>query len=303
MASGPPDYKLRSGWNALLPPREPQPSLAGNREADVVVVGAGFTGLACARRWHELAPQSRIVVIDSSEIGEGNPGRNSGFLLEIALADDADAQSTARMEACNRLTREAMQAIVAIARSANATVDLQPAGTYRAAAGPAGLTALQKYETFLQTAGLPHRRLDRAALGEELGTEFYCAGLYSPDCYLGQPAALIRAIADDLPTPIVVFENTPALTIQRNAGSWEVQSPGGELRCGRLVLANNAFARQLGVARSRLASVYTYAGLTDVLSDEQLASLGSAPNWGLLPTHRLGSTLRRTADGRLLIRS
>ncbi|MEO1081158.1 MAG: FAD-binding oxidoreductase [Pseudomonadota bacterium] len=303
MNTAPPDYRLRSGWNALLPRREPLPALAGEQRADVVIVGAGFTGLACARRWQELAPLARVVVIDSSEIGEGNPGRNSGFFLEVALADDADPRSTARMEACNRLTRETMRDIVAAAQSVDASIDLARAGTYRAAAGPVGMKALQKYETFLQSAGLPYRRLDRAALGEELGTGFYTAGLYSPDCYLGHPAALIRAIADALPESVVVFENTPALTISRSAGFWDIESPGGRLRSAKLVLANNAFARQLGIARSRLASVYTYAGISDVLSDEQLAGLGSNKNWGVLPMHRLGSTLRRTVDGRLLIRS
>ncbi|MEM9314094.1 MAG: FAD-binding oxidoreductase [Pseudomonadota bacterium] len=268
-----------------------------------MIVGAGFTGLACARRWHELSPQARIVLIDSSEIGEGNPGRNSGFLLEIALADDADSRSTARMEACNRLTREAMRDIVTTVTSADATIDLQRAGTYRAAAGPSGMRALASYETFLQAAGLAHRRLDRAALGAELGTEFYTAGLYSPDCYLGQPAALIRAIAKQLPEPVVLYENTPARAIRCNAGIWELETPGGLLRCHRLVLANNAFARQLGVARSQLASVFTYAALTGVLDDKQLAGLGRNENWGVLPMHRLGSTLRRTIDGRLLIRS
>ena len=82
-----------------------------SRSADAVVIGAGFTGLACARRWQELAPNARVVVIDASEIGEGNPGRNSGFLLEIALAEDANPANMQRMLTCNSLTQAAMQSI------------------------------------------------------------------------------------------------------------------------------------------------------------------------------------------------
>ncbi|NQV63823.1 MAG: FAD-binding oxidoreductase, partial [SAR86 cluster bacterium] len=99
-----PNYQLKSGWNALLPDRQAQPALQGKQVADVVVIGAGFTGLACARRWQELAPNARVVVIDASEIGEGNPGRNSGFLLEIALAEDANPANMQRMLTCNSLT-------------------------------------------------------------------------------------------------------------------------------------------------------------------------------------------------------
>ncbi|MEE4110572.1 MAG: FAD-binding oxidoreductase [Halieaceae bacterium] len=298
-----PDYLQVSGWNALLPPRTPNPPLDAHREVDLAVIGAGFTGLACARRWHELAPDDRIAIVDSSTVGEGNPGRNSGFLLDVALAEDADARNTERMARCNELTRGAMRGILADVTASPEPIDLVKTGTYRAAAGAAGLRSLRNYARFLDAAGLPYRDLDREAINRELGTQFYVAGIYSPDCYLGQPAAIIRAIAARLPDAVSLYENTPALRIERSAGAWQVQTPAGSLRCSSLVLANNAFAGKLGVAPSRLAAVYTYAGLTPVLSEEALATLGSNPNWGLLPTHRLGSTLRRTADGRLLVRS
>src|SRR5690606_16286993 len=64
-----------------------------------------------------------------------------------------------------------------------------------------------------------------------------------------------------------------------------------------------AFCKQLGIGRSRIVAMYTYAGLTERLPAGVAASLGTVPNWGMLPAHRLGSTLRRTTDGRLLIRS
>ena len=105
-----PRYRLKSGWNALLSNRSPLSSLRGQQVADVVVIGAGFTGLACARRWQELAPSARVVVIDASEIGEGNPGRNSGFLLDIALAEDANSakRSGVRRTATLRLCKSTM---------------------------------------------------------------------------------------------------------------------------------------------------------------------------------------------------
>jgi len=298
-----PDYQLACGWNVLLPTRQALPSLHGDHPADVVIIGAGWTGLACARRWQELAPDARVVVIDASEIGEGNPGRNSGFLLEVALAEDADPANISRMHECNRLIQETMQTIVADVKAYEHPADLARAGTYRAAAGPVGLKSLHNYKAFLEGAGLPYRELDRAALNLELGSDFYEAGLYSPHCYLAQPAEVMRAITARLPGSVQIYENTPAVGIKKVAGKWQVTTTNGSLHSPRLVLANNAFTRDLGVARSRLATVYTYAGLTERLDEKLLDSLGSNHNWGLLPTHRMGSTLRRTADGRLLIRS
>ena len=298
-----PNYQLKSGWNALLPDRQAQPALQGKQMADVVVIGAGFTGLACARRWQELAPNARVVVIDASEIGEGNPGRNSGFLLEIALAEDANLANMQRMLTCNSLTQTAMQSIAKDVVASGAAVDLERVGTYRAAASSAGLKSLSHYKQFLEEAGLPYRSLDQAQLRTELGTDFYQAGLYSPHCYLAQPAAVIRAIYSQLPDSISVFENTPALKLSKTGDQWTVTTDQGEISCSKLVLANNSFARELGVSRARMAAVYTYAGLTPRLDQDVLNSLGSVTNWGLLPSHRLGSTLRRTADGRLLVRS
>jgi glycine/D-amino acid oxidase-like deaminating enzyme len=298
-----PRYRLKSGWNALLSNRSPLSSLRGQQVADVVVIGAGFTGLACARRWQELAPSARVVVIDASEIGEGNPGRNSGFLLDIALAEDANSANMQRMLTCNSLTQAAMQSICRDVDASGDAVDLVRAGTYRAAASSVGLKSLTNYTQFLEGAGLPYRQLDQAQIRQELGTDFYQSGLYTPDCYLAQPAAVIRAIFSQLPSTITLFENTPALKINQRLGQWKVTTPDGELTSTKLVLANNSFAKELGIARSRMAAVYTYAGLTPQLDKQLLDSLGSVSNWGLLPAHRLGSTLRRTADGRLLVRS
>ena len=298
-----PNYLLKSGWNALLPARQAHPHLQSSETADVVIVGAGYTGLACARRWQELTPDARVVLMDASEIGEGNPGRNSGFLLEIALAEDADPANIKRMETCNQLTQEAMVSIVNDVNASGQALDLIRAGTYRAAASEIGLSALRNYQSFLDTADLPYKVLSKEDLALEIGTRFYQEGLFSPHCYLAQPAAVIRAIAQQIPSSIKLFENTPALEANRSGDSWHIKTPEGSLSCGHLVLANNAFAKKLGVAGSQIASVFTYAAITPVLKDSILDNLGANKNWGLLPCHRFGSTLRRTVDGRILIRS
>ncbi len=298
-----PDYQLKSGWNALLPAREPNPALSGDITVDVLIIGAGWTGIAAAKRWQSLSPEAGIALIDSSEIGEGNPGRNSGFLLQIALAEDANPNQLERMKLCNSLTAKSMTELLAEIEASGQPVDIQKAGTYRAAASEAGLRSLTNYRAFLQAAGLEFENLDRSALKSRIGSSFYQEGLYSPDCYLAQPAAAIRALASGLPDSVQLYENTAALSIRRQRSHWKIQTPNATVLARKLVLANNAFSKELGVARSRLVAMYTYAALTPVLDASVLADLGSESNWGLLPTHRLGSTLRRTEDGRLMIRS
>lgn len=303
MTTSYPHYLQASGWNALLPPRQAKQSLVNDLEVDVAIVGAGYTGLAAAKRWRELAPDDEIAVIDASEAGEGTPGRNSGFLLEIALANDARSAQMQRMTRCNQLIAQAMSTIVREVEGAAIDTGLQRSGVYRCAAGPVGARTLAQYRGFLQAAGLPFEELDRKAMQQSLGSSFYQQGIYSPHCYLAQPAALIRALAEKLPADIPLYENTPATRLRKSGDRWLVETPGATLGAKKVILANNAFSKHLGVGKSRLVTIYTYAAFTRPIDNKPGDSLGSDPSWGVLPTHRLGSTLRKMPDGRMMVRS
>ena len=286
----------------MLPERIATPSLSANMAVDTAIIGAGYTGISAAKRMHELAPSDEIAIIDSSEIGEGNPGRNSGFLLEIALANDADPSQLDRMRQCNKLIAASLGKIVKTVENSSIDCQLKRMGTYRGAAGRQGLKSLHQYAAFLEAAELPYRDLNREEMEQHLGTQFYQRGLYSPHCYLAQPAALIRCLADELPDKIHLFENTPAISLKQSSGRWLIKTANGEISAKKVMLANNAFAKSLGIGMSQLVAMYTYAGITPVLDPAVLQTLGSDTSWGLLPTHRLGSTLRKTEDGRLLVR-
>lgn len=298
-----PSYRRECGWNALLPAQQRAPALEDDTSCDVAIVGAGYTGVAAARRWAALAPGDDVLLLDAHAPAEGNPGRNSGFLLEIALAHDADSTAVARMRRCNALLGATMADIVADVAASGVDCGLVRRGTYRAAAGERGRRALDGYRRFLDALELPGEALDAEALAERIGTRFYRAGLYSPHCWLAQPAALIRALLTRLPASVRYHEDTPVLGVEPAGNGFLLRTPRARVRARRVVLANNAFAKSLGIGRERLVAMYTYAGLTAPLPHEQLRHCGSDNEWGLLPAHRLGSTLRRTADGRLLIRS
>ena len=298
-----PSYQSACGWNELLPPAEPPRALEGNLNADVVIIGAGYTGIAAARRWASQRPDDSVVILDASRVGEGSPGRNSGFLLEITLANDADATALARMAECNALIGDTMDRLRDDVYDAKIQCDIEHAGTFRAAAGAKGADALESYRRFLDSAGLPYDRLNRDELEARLGTGYYRVGLYSPHCYLVQPAALIRGLAGLRPDNVELFENSAVLSLEREGKDHRVRTEHSSVKAPVVLLANNAFAKLLGAPASRMVAMYTYAGLTEPLSDAELETLGSETSWGLLPTHRLGCTMRRTRDNRLLIRS
>src|SRR5262249_11989196 len=67
-------------WLDEAPPVEPEPALEGDVEADVAIVGGGYTGLWTALSVRELEPSARVVVLEAALCGEGPSGRNGGFL-------------------------------------------------------------------------------------------------------------------------------------------------------------------------------------------------------------------------------
>lgn len=298
----PGNYRTLSGWNTLLPARSGR-RLDGDTTCDVAVIGAGYSGLAAARRWASRRHDERVLVLDTLPLGEGNPGRNSGFLLEVALAEDADPSAVARMQSANTQIRATMAELAALVETSGIDCGLSRRGTYRAAVGAVGRAALTRYRRFLDAAGLPYAVLDREGLADRIGSRFYQEGLYSPDCYLAQPASLIRALAATLPDNVTLCEQSPVTQLVRDGERWRLSVGDHEVRAAQVILANNAFASQLAAGASRVVAMYTYAALTEPLDNTELARLGSDEQWGLLPAHRLGSTLRLTADGRLLVRS
>ena len=72
-----------NGWSHILPPRTPHPALTESHKFDWVVIGAGYAGLAGARRLGENRPGDTIALLDAGEGGENASGRNSGFAIDL----------------------------------------------------------------------------------------------------------------------------------------------------------------------------------------------------------------------------
>ena len=79
-----------SFWLDQVGPRPSRPALAGDREADVCIVGGGFTGLWTAYELKRADPSLAVVVLEARQVGFGASGRNGGWVLG-KLSGSADA--------------------------------------------------------------------------------------------------------------------------------------------------------------------------------------------------------------------
>lgn len=299
-----PHYQAGSGWNALLPPRQARHAPPTETHFDAIVVGAGVTGLAAARRMAELEPEARILLLDAGEIGEGSSGRNSGFLISLphntGMSGHGSPAQLARQQIA--LYDAGLVWLKSLLDRHRIDCGWNPVGKYHAAATPEGEKSLRRHLIQYREWGVQYRELGPDELQQQLGTRYYRYGYHGDRNIFVQPAALVRGLADHLPGNVRLWEGEPVLAIEQGRNH-RVVTRRLQLTAPRVVVANNGFARQLGFARDRVFTIYTYAALTPQLGHGELARLGPASEWGVIPANRLGTTLRKVAQGRFMLRS
>jgi len=299
-----PSYQASSGWNALLPKRLARRTPPTDKHFDAIVIGAGVTGLAAARRMAELEPEARILLVDAGEIGEGSSGRNSGFLINLphntGMSGHGSPADVARKQIA--LYNTGLTWLKSLIDRYQIDCDWNPIGKYHAAATPDGEQNLRSTLKQYREWGVQYRELGRSALEQQLGSRYYRYGYHCDTNVFVQPAALVRGLADNLPSNVQLWEGEPVLAIEQGRPH-RVVTRSMQLTTPRVVIANNGFARKLGFARDRVFTIYTYAAFTPQLDTTELAKLGSAPEWGVIPANRLGTTLRKATSGRFMVRS
>ncbi len=307
-----PRYRDPSGWQALLVPRCPEPALTEELEADAVVVGAGFTGIAAARAWAEARPDQRVVVLEAGVVGDADAGRGSGLLLASDPNGDRvsnDAQGVDPSTAARRqvLIGETIAALEALVSDHDMYCQFVRGGVYHGAVSEPGRRRLMAQRARLEAAGVDCRWLSGDALAARLGTRFYGAGLYTPTAALVQPAALIRGLANCLPLNATLHEESPVTALTREPGGWRAEGHDGSVKAPVVLLAISAALGALAgvpaAAGARIAPRCAWSALTAPLPRQVLARLGNQHGWAVQPAGERGATLRRTDDGRLLVRA
>ena len=292
-----------NGWSRILGPRTPRPPLAGDVAADWAVVGAGWAGLAAARRLAENRPDDSIVLLDAGEAGENASGRNSGFAIDLP---HNVGDSLAELEGSHRfmaLARAAIDHLDGAVREHDIACDWSRRGKYHTARSERGKREiLEPFARELEALGEPFRWLDSDELAGEVGTPAFHAAVHTPGCVLFNPAALTRGLADHLPENVRLHENTPVTSMTLRNGV-ELAAPGGNVRAARMILATNGFAGEFGFFRHHLVPIAAHASLTRPLNEAERLALGGVEDWGITPANAIaGITMRFTRDHRILIR-
>lgn len=292
------------GWYAALPEQPPCTRLEGEQRADYTVIGAGFAGLAAARRLAELCPEARILLVDAQRVAYGASGRNSGFVIDLPHKFALEHPDPAHKQRLLALNRAAIAQLQGLIQTHGIDCQWSHAGKYQGAVGPRGLAYLDHFEHLMSELGEPFRRVERAELAQVVGSSHYSGAIYTPGCYLMQPAALVNGLGRSLPSNVELLEESPIQRLERDGqGGWILHGAQGRIRTAQLLLGTSIFTQEFGFLRNRLLPVMTFASWTRPLTDAELAVYGGQLDWGLTPADHAGTTVRMTQDRRLIIRN
>ncbi|UNM96761.1 FAD-binding oxidoreductase [Ignatzschineria rhizosphaerae] len=292
------------GWFHTSKKRDVKPSLTGDINAKWVIVGAGFTGLSIARRLAEHYPQDEIVLVEAQEVGFGPAGRNAGFAIDLPHdigAEDyiGDLEIAGKTLKLNVLGQTILKDLV---EKYQIDCQMSASGKYQAAVSSSGLKVLEAYQKGLDRMRQPYEVIDGEDLPYHLGTSFYKKALFTPGTILLQPSALVKGVADTLPDNVTLYENT-AITGFQYGKKITLEHASGLITADQMILANNAFGMHFGYLKNSMLPVFLYASLTRELTVSELDLLGGKSIWGVIPADPFGSTVRKTADNRILIRN
>ena len=295
-------------WQARgVPPR--RPSLPGAAEADVCIVGAGFTGLWTAYYLKRADPGLRIIVLEEAFAGFGASGRNGGWVTaalpgsrsRYARSVSGHPRGRDGVRELERHLRETVDEVARVCAAEGIDAGLVKGGTLSVATSAAQDARLRQHLEHERAWGDGPRivrYLDKNELAERVQVTGAIGALFYPDCARVQPADLVAGLAEVVTrSGVLLYEGTRVTAI--SAG--RARTAAGDVRAPYVLRCTEGFTAGLPGQHRTLLPMNSSMIVTGPLSDAAWKTIG----WDGCET--LGDEAhayiyaQRTADGRIAL--
>ncbi|MGA8922682.1 MAG: FAD-dependent oxidoreductase, partial [Candidatus Dormiibacterota bacterium] len=259
----------RSWWLREALAREDhdaRPPLAGDVNADVAIVGGGFTGLWTAYFLTQANPGLGVAVVEQDICGGGPSGRNGGFasgwwdelhgLVELYGPEGA-------VMACRAIS-DSITAIGQFCDGNRVDAWFKTAGYMYAVTAAAHEPTCKAMVDLAREVGAPDelRELTQAEVRARCASPAFLAGAFMRDAASVQPGFLVRGLRRVvLERGVRIFEGTPVTGLKAGPPAI-LTTPNGSLRARNVVLALNAWATGWPKLSRRLVAWSSYIVLT-----------------------------------------
>jgi len=282
---------------------EAGPALSGEHEADIAIVGGGFTGLATAYFVKQLFPQKRVVVLESEFVGFGSSGRNtgiSGATLGHSLLRLQKKHGTEPVARLQQLSLQSFLLVEELIKKHHIDCDYERNGLLLVAENEKQLRLLEKEAKACEEVGAKAAWLDGNAARSMFGGLDVLAGLHHAEQATLNPARFARGMKRVVESlGVEVYESSRCTRIECGRTA-RLQTPGGAVRAPVVVMATNAYSNPLGLMRRKVVPFYVYNIATEPLKKAQMDAFG----WPKRPTvfnmKHMFWVIRLTADNRVV---
>ena len=271
---------------------------------DVVVIGAGFTGLSAARTLAKSG--AKVAVFESQTIGWGASSRNGGMVLTglklppATLVARYGKEATARMYAASLASIDYVEKLV---REENIACDFVRCGHLEVACKP------KHFDDFRRSADATARDfghqqglVPKNELQSEIGSKIYHGGLVDESSAGVNPARLVAGLARAAERAgAAIFEHSYVDQIQREgAGGWKIATARGTLRAKNVLVATSGYTSRVTPAlQKKIIPIGSYIIVTEVLPEKLAAEL-SPRNRMIYDSKNYLYYYRLTPDRRML---
>src|SRR5436190_4544601 len=291
-------------WRSLggaPPPREP---LRGPAEADVAIVGAGYTGLWTAYYLKRAQPGLRVVVLERERAGFGASGRNGGWVSGFFAGSPVvyeRAGGRAGLVALQRAMLGSVDEVGEVLAAHGLQADFVKSGQLTVALGEAQATRLAAWVQSARERGYGSHDLEHLSaphVQERVRVGAARAGAFSPHVARVHPAKLLSglaAVVEGLGVPI--YESTPVREVRRG----EAITAAGSVRARWVVCATEGYTASLRGRRRALVPLNSSMIITEPLTPGAWEQIGWQAHEVMSDHAHVYVYLQRTADGRIAI--
>src|SRR4051794_12325214 len=230
-------------WAAMTPSGPELPELTGTQQADVIVIGAGFTGLSTALHLREAGVD--VAIVEAAEPGWGASGRNNGQVIPTLSRPDPEDIVAKHGEAGERfvgMLRDSATYLFDVTRRYKIDAEGEQAGWVQPVHSPGRIRIAERRVRQWSKFGAPVELLSRDQTRDMLGSDAWFGGFWNKTGGHINPLALARGLARAmLDHGGRIYVRSPAISFERRNGRWLVKTEQGEISGRALIMATNAY--------------------------------------------------------------
>lgn len=252
-------------------------SLNSDLQCDVAIIGGGYSGLWTAFYLKRLAPDCRIVIFESNQIGFGASGRNGGWCSGFLPVTIGELERTHGRSSAIEMYKESFRTIDEIKHVINdleIDCDFHHGGTINGATNLVQKSRVENEISEMRRFGFGEehfRTLAADELTHRLNIENIITASYTPHCAVVNPAKLAHGLANAVESlGVEIYENANVVEY----GERQVKTRDHVCVANIVIRATEGFTSRLKRHRRTLAPLYSYMVATEPLNMRQLSTLG-----------------------------